>query len=189
MNLRLREVIGSFTILLPVLLLAFYGCNNEQNSTSRHVLMPDVTRAVAVLHAIQGHQVKGVIRFQQEGDGVKIIAHLEGLKPGKHGFHIHEYGDCRAPDGASAGGHFNPEGKKHGGSEASERHLGDLGNIVADISGVARLEHVDKHISLKGKNSILGRGVVVHAVADDFVSQPSGAAGERIACGVIGVAE
>ena len=118
-----------------------------------------------------------------------MIAHLEGLPEGEHGFHIHEFGDCSAPDGTSAGGHFNPENNEHGRPGVGTRHIGDLGNMTANESGSARYERLDSLLSLNGQNSIIGRSVVVHANADDFISQPSGAAGERIACGTIGVAK
>ena len=110
---------------------------------------------------------------------------INGLTPGKHGFHIHEKGDCSAADASSAGGHFNPTGMPHGGRRGSQRHLGDLGNITADKSGIARFAFTDGWITLAGVNSIIGHAVVVHAQADDLKSQPSGNAGARVACGVI----
>jgi Cu-Zn family superoxide dismutase len=103
-----------------------------------------------------------------------------------HGFHIHENGDCSAPDGSSAGGHFNPTDQNHGGPDASVHHIGDLGNIRADENGNATYEATLSFLSLgDGENSILNRGLIVHALEDDLVSQPTGAAGARLACGVI----
>jgi Cu-Zn family superoxide dismutase len=109
------------------------------------------------------------------------------LEPGPHGFHVHEFGDCSAPDGSSAGGHFAPLGSPHGPPDAGqgERHIGDLGNIVANADGVVEQELADSVIRLDGENSIVGKAIIVHAGADDFTTQPSGAAGERVACGVI----
>lgn len=148
-----------------------------------------VTAAIAVMNPTQGSTVHGVVTFKKEGRGVRIIANIVGLSPGPHGFHIHEFGDCTAPDASSAGGHFNPTNMPHGGPKAAKRHVGDLGNIVADKNGVARLEMTDHLIRLDGPNSIIGRSVVVHAHADDLKTQPTGNSGARVACGVIGIAK
>jgi Cu-Zn family superoxide dismutase len=148
-----------------------------------------VQQAIAVLHPTAGQHCHGTVRFTQDGDAVKVVADIEGLTPGqKHAFHIHQYGDCSAPDGMSAGGHYNPEGHQHGLPEAQNRHAGDLGNIQADNDGKAHYEITVNNCSVMGaKNPIIGRGVIVHAKTDDG-SQPVGNAGGRIACGVIGVA-
>ncbi len=105
-----------------------------------------------------------------------------------HGFHIHQFGDCSSGDGKSAGGHFNPMNTAHGAPSDEIRHVGDLGNISANSDGVAHFDFVDTGISLAGEANILGRGVILHEVADDLTSQPTGAAGSRLACGVIGIA-
>jgi Cu-Zn family superoxide dismutase len=146
-------------------------------------------QAVTVLHPTQGNTVEGKVTFTQDAGGVKVKAHITGLSAGKHGFHIHEFGDCSAPDGASAGGHFNPSGDPHAAPTDAKRHAGDMGNIEANKDGVADLEYVDAKASLDGPGSILGRGVIVHANPDDFKTQPTGNAGGRVACGVIGVAK
>jgi Cu-Zn family superoxide dismutase len=151
--------------------------------------MAEITKAVAVLHPTEGAKVHGVVTFTQAGDKVKVVAHVEGLTPGKHGFHLHEWGDCRSKDGMATGGHFNPTAMPHAAPDAAERHHGDLGNIEANQSGVAQVEFTDPVMKFDGPNSILGRGVVVHAQPDDLKSQPAGAAGARLACGVIGVAK
>jgi Cu-Zn family superoxide dismutase len=148
-----------------------------------------VTKAVAVLHPTEGNKVHGLVTFTQEGESVKVVAHIEGLTPGKHGFHIHEWGDCSSKDGAAAGGHFNPRGAPHAAPDAAQRHAGDLGNIDANADGVAHLEFNDSVMKLSGPGAIIGRGVIVHANADDLKTQPSGNAGGRQACGVIGVAK
>ncbi len=148
-----------------------------------------VTQAVAILHPTAEHQTHGVVHFIQRGDSVKVVADIEGLLPGKkHAFHIHQFGDCSAPDGMSAGGHYNPEGHQHGLPENENRHAGDLGNIQANDQGKAHYEITVNNLSITGtKNPILGRAVIVHAKVDDG-SQPVGNAGGRIACGVVGVA-
>ncbi len=148
-----------------------------------------VTKAVAVLHATEGNDVEGTVTFKAVEGGVKVIADVKGLTPGKHGFHVHQYGDCSKADGTSAGGHFNPEDHQHAGPMDDMRHVGDLGNLEADENGMARYERVDSVLALNGPHSIIGRGLIVHAGEDDLTSQPTGAAGARVACGVIGVAE
>ncbi len=148
-----------------------------------------VTKAVALLHPTDGSKVEGTITFTKVPDGVKVEGTVTGLTPGKHGFHIHEFGDTTSPDGKAAGGHFNPSNHPHGGLEAEQHHAGDLGNIEADASGNARVDVTSKALAFTGANSILGRGLVVHAGTDDLKSQPSGEAGARAAVGVIGVAK
>ncbi len=149
----------------------------------------ETTKAVAVLSPTKGSSVAGEVTFTKVDGGVKIVADVTGLTPGLHGFHIHEFGDCSAPDGASAGGHFNPHHMQHGGPDAAVRHAGDFGNLEADASGKAHYERVDTMISLDGAESIIGHGVIVHAKEDDLKTQPTGNAGARVACGAIGVAK
>jgi len=148
-----------------------------------------VKQAVAVLHPTAGNKCQGTVRFTQAGNTVKVVADIEGLNPGqKHAFHIHQFGDCSAPDGASAGGHYNPEGHPHGLPDTETRHAGDLGNLQANDNGKVHYEITVKNVTIAGtKNPIIGRGVIVHAKVDDG-GQPVGNAGTRIACGVIGVA-
>lgn len=141
---------------------------------------------VATLKATQGNQVKGTIRFNESGGKMRVVADISGLKPGKHGLHIHEKGDCSAPDATSAGGHFNPEKKNHGAPDSAEHHLGDLGNIEADARGKAHLDRTVDFLTIAvDPNTIEGKAVIVHAQEDDLHSQPVGNAGARVACGVI----
>jgi Cu-Zn family superoxide dismutase len=151
---------------------------------------PAILNAVAVLSAASGSAVHGVVRFTQDGASVKVVADIEGLNPGQqHAMHVHECGDCTAPDAASAGGHYNPEGHAHALPVTAERHAGDLGNLTADSSGKAHYEITVDNCSIAGmKNPILGRAIIVHAKLDDG-GQPTGNAGGRVACGVIGVAK
>jgi superoxide dismutase, Cu-Zn family len=145
--------------------------------------------AIAVLHPTSGQHCHGIVRFTPEGDGIKVVADLEGLNPGqKHAFHIHQYGDCSSADAMSAGSHYNPEKHQHGLPETENRHAGDLGNVQADDQGKAHYEITVNNVAIAGeKNPIIGRAVIVHAKVDDG-SQPVGNAGGRIACGVIGFA-
>ncbi len=190
MNNRLRKLSHWLMCLYIGMAPGILSCANQKSDAAQKpAAQQPFTKASAVLHGTEGNNVRGVVMFIRNENGVKVVAHLEGLAPGEHGFHIHEFGDCSAQDGASAGGHFNPEGKKHGSPDTKERHIGDLGNIIADEGGSARYERLDSLLSLNGPDSIIGRGVVVHADADDFTSQPSGAAGARVACGTIGVAK
>ena len=144
-------------------------------------------RAVALLGPTAGHSVKGTVTFEAVTGGVRITARIEGLPAGARGFHIHEYGDCSAADGTSAGGHYNPAGAPHAGPEAGARHVGDLGNVTAEARGTASYDRADRLVQLSGPESIIGRAVIVHAAPDDLSTQPTGNAGARLACGVIGV--
>lgn len=146
-----------------------------------------VTKAIAVLYPTQGSKVVGVVTFTKAQGGVKVQGQITGLTPGKHGFHVHEFGDPSDPAAKSAGGHFNPKGAPHGAPAAGKRHVGDLGNIEANESGVAMLDMVDPMLSFEGPASILGRGLIVHEKADDLMTQPTGDAGGRVAVAVIGV--
>jgi Cu-Zn family superoxide dismutase len=152
-----------------------------------------VTDAVAVLYPTKGNAVSGTLHFTALPDdgGLHIHGTITGLDPNStHAFHIHEFGDASAPDGMSAGGHFNPEHHQHGGPDSPEHHAGDLGNITADASGTATVDITAPGLSIAGmKDPILGRSVVLHAKTDDFVTQPTGNAGGRIAVGIIGIAK
>jgi Cu-Zn family superoxide dismutase len=125
--------------------------------------------------------------FRQRGEQTLMQVRLEGLKPGgEHGFHIHEKGDCSSGDGMSTGGHFNPRGKPHGMYGDAERHAGDLPSLKADASGRVDQQFTLTGISIgSGDADIVGRGLIVHAMPDDFKTQPTGNSGARIACAVI----
>lgn len=184
--------------ILGFLALFFVSCSGgnmeqEMDTNQQENEAPQensFTELVSVLHATEGNDVSGVVRFSQSDEGVRVEAEVTGLEPNStHGFHVHEFGDCTATDGTSAGGHFNPEDQPHAGPESAMRHIGDLGNITADDEGVAEADFVDPMLTFNGPNNILGRGVIVHAGEDDLESQPTGDAGSRMTCGVIGVAQ
>lgn len=141
---------------------------------------------IAELQPIGSNAVRGTVMFSDTGVSVTVNANVEGLVPmTAHGFHIHEFGDCSAPDASSAGEHYDPEGQRHGAPDSVQRHIGDLGNLISNDAGIAQLRMVDMKLSFSGEHSILGRAVVLHASADDMESQPSGDSGDPIACGVI----
>jgi Cu-Zn family superoxide dismutase len=147
---------------------------------------PAPPTAVAMLNPTSGHQANGMVRFAQEGDRVVVRARVAGLTPNhEHGFHVHEKGDCSAPDASSAGEHLNPDGSPHGPQHAAH-HAGDLPSLKADATGVADASFEVKGTLLgTGAADLIGKALVVHADPDDYRSQPSGSAGKRIACGVI----
>ena len=147
---------------------------------------PDVPSATAVVRPASGSQAHGTVKFTQVGTRVRVDAEMAGLTPGVHGMHIHEKGDCTAPDAASAGGHFNPASKKHGAPGSTERHAGDLGNITANEYGKATVSLIVDGVSVgKGSDGVVGRGIIVHADADDLKTDPTGNSGGRVGCGVI----
>lgn len=145
--------------------------------------------ATASLAPTRGNATVGTVQFVQQGDVVRVSGEVRGLKPNaEHGFHIHEKGDCSSGDGLSAGGHFNPAGKPHGhgGMDEGMHHVGDLPNLKADAQGVARFSFESRTLRIGSTaNDIVGRGLIVHRDPDDYVSQPVGNAGPRLACGVI----
>ena len=143
--------------------------------------------AVAEMKPTAGNAVAGTVRFEQSGSKVVVAAAITGLKPNsEHGFHVHEKGDCSAPDATSAGGHFNPAGRPHGHHGKAERHAGDMPNLRADASGTARVTWETDLLSVgSGSADVIGRSVVIHRDPDDYASQPAGNSGPRLSCGVI----
>jgi Cu-Zn family superoxide dismutase len=152
---------------------------------------PPATALVA-LGPTKDSKVSGTLTLTQEtSGGVSIVGQVGNLEPGsKHGFHVHEKGDCSAPDGSSAGGHFNPTAQAHGNPTAADgmHHLGDIVNIEADATGTAQVRVTIPGATLhdEGPNDLMRKGVIVHAAPDDYTTQPSGNSGARLACGAIG---
>jgi Cu-Zn family superoxide dismutase len=145
------------------------------------------TKATAQIQPLVGGGVSGNLTFTAENGGVQVSGELHGLKPNtEHGFHVHEKGDCSAPDGSSTGGHFNPHHTSHGAPASPQSHLGDLGNVQSNAQGVAHVSVFKAGADLgSDATSYVGKAVIVHANPDDLKSQPTGAAGGRIACGVV----
>jgi Cu-Zn family superoxide dismutase len=186
-------------ILIPLtaLLFAATGCctmkhHDTDHATTMSMASPlsSLTEAVAVITPSKGSTIAGTLHFTTMGTGVHIHGTVTGLDPNStHAMHIHEFGDASAPDGMSAGGHYNPEHHMHGAPGSAEHHAGDLGNITADATGTATIDLMVDGLSIAGdKDPILGRAVVIHAKTDDF-SQPVGNAGGRLGVAVIGVAK
>jgi Cu-Zn family superoxide dismutase len=135
----------------------------------------------------QGKDVGTVVIWDQ-GSGVALQLNLHDLTPGEHAIHFHQVPKCEAPDFKSAGGHFNPESKKHGFDNPEGHHAGDMKNFTVGADGRAKAELEDTDVTLKdGPHSLLtnGAAIVVHATADDYKTDPSGSSGDRVACGVI----
>jgi superoxide dismutase, Cu-Zn family len=162
---------------LLVVLLALSGCQSLTKGPS----------AEAQLDAAKGGKVAGRVTFHEVDGKTTIRAEVNGL-PGNRqfGFHVHDKGDCSAPDFMSAGGHFNPESKPHGDHQKPESHAGDLPNLSSNGEGKATLSYTTSVLTVApGPRSVAGRAVVVHENPDDYRSQPAGNSGPRIACGVI----
>lgn len=139
-----------------------------------------------IFQSKSGSKLSGKATLTETDEGVKVVLSVDGVSPGDHGAHVHETGDCSAPDAASAGGHFNPAASPHALPTGSPRHLGDLGNIVIAADGKGTLEIVAPGANLKegDPNSFLGRAIIVHEKKDDG-GQPTGNAGGRIGCAEI----
>lgn len=178
---------------LAILLLgscAFVVRDHEHAEAAEPEAAPAaIQRAICVLWPTAGNGTKGVVKFSAVAGGVRVEARVEGLTPGLHGFHVHEWGDLDCTDGMCTGGHFNPTGQPHAGPDAAARHVGDLGNLEADSTGLAVYDRTFAGMSLDGAAGLIGRGLVVHAKPDDFTTQPTGNAGARVATGVIGIAK
>lgn len=190
--------------VLGLLLIGSYSCKEVKKDTNEGAgpmeetmqedtndMQADMTEKTLTVQMMpkSGSEVEGTVTFTQNGDEVTMNAEFTGLTEGEHAIHIHENADCSADDATSAGGHWNPASMDHGKLESTdEYHGGDIGNMTADADGNATMEFSTDEwcIGCDDENkNIIGHGVVVHAKADDFTSQPSGAAGSRVSCGEI----
>ena len=175
-----------------VLLLAFgvfvAGCaSSEEGAPSGEGEAKKVSRATAYINPRSDSELFGSAIFIREGDQITVQVSIEAAPPGEHAVHIHETGDCSAPDATSAGGHWNPTGADHGKWNEAPFHLGDIGNVLAGEDGTGSIMLTTDlwEMGTGETNDIMGKAVIVHAGPDDFTTQPTGAAGGRLGCGVI----
>lgn len=147
----------------------------------------DGAKATTTIESKSGSKVTGKATFTElASGGTKVEIWIENATPGVHGLHIHEKGDCSAPDASSAGAHFNPAGNPHAGPTEPKHHNGDFGNITIGPDGKGHLEITSDTLTVKsGPNSVVGKSVVFHEKTDDLKTQPSGDAGGRLGCGAI----
>lgn len=182
--------------------LIFTGCKNdkkekEMDDQSETEMKSDmetqkeeeVKKVKVTLEAKSDSNLSGNVVFTEENGEVSMTAIISGLAEGTHAIHIHEKGDCSAADGKSAGGHWNPTDAQHGKWGSAEGyHKGDIGNFEVDANGNGTINLTTDEWCIDcgdEKKDILGKAVIVHDGVDDYTSQPSGAAGNRVGCGVI----
>lgn len=181
--------IGLTTLFLTLLMACSPAKKEEATDTATEETAPLAQpTAIATMNSASSSTASGTASFTQTGDNmVRMSIEMTGLTPGDHALHLHEYGDCSAPDATSAGGHWNPGGMSHGKRGEGEFHAGDVINLTADAEGNVSWSEEIEGWTIGGDNStnILGKGIIVHAEIDDFTTQPTGAAGGRVACGVI----
>jgi superoxide dismutase, Cu-Zn family len=144
-------------------------------------------KAIAVIESKSGSHLTGKATFLEVNGKVTLKLKIKGAEPGTHAVHLHEKGDCAAPDGASAGGHWNPTHEDHGKWVTPPFHHGDIGNVEVGVGGRGTLTLTTDLWTIGGamETDVVGKGIIVHAKADDFMTQPTGNAGGRIGCGVV----
>ena len=186
-------------ILMAVAVLTLTGCAAKEEAPAPEPVPEPAPVETAAAPATAVAQlmpradmpdVGGSVTFTEIEGGVRINAEIHGAAAGTHGFHLHEIGDCSAEDFTSSGGHFNPSETPHGAPTDDERHAGDFGNLEVGDDGMGALQVASTLLAVNdGENGVVGRAVILHEGEDDLVSQPTGAAGGRIACGVVELME
>jgi Cu-Zn family superoxide dismutase len=180
------RLVRTLLALAPAALLA--ACSGSTSPTTTAAAPHAGPTAVAAIEARSGSSLTGIATFVQNGDSVHVTVDVSNAPQGIHAVHLHEKGDCSAPDATSAGGHFNPAHMEHGSPDAAAHHAGDFGNMSVGEEGHGHLELDTRMLTvLPGDRSVDGRAVVVHAKEDDMHTQPTGNAGGRIGCGVVAV--
>lgn len=186
-----RNALGTTIVALVVVLAA--GCASAPRDdaedidlTTRMLGRPDAS-ATAPLRPVPGSGVEGKVSFLQFGQVVVVRANFIGLAPNReYGLHLHEKGDCRAADGSSAGGHFNPGGAAHGRPGRGAHHAGDLPNLRTDGEGNVSYVYDTRALSIgSGATNLLGRSIIVSRDPDDYRTQPDGRSGPPLACGFV----
>lgn len=190
------KYLNSLFMILGVAVLISCGGQKKEDTTGETTTAPEEevveeakSEAVAMISSASGSTLSGEATFVDNGDGsVTFNLNVTGAAPGEHALHLHQNGDCSADDATSAGGHWNPAETDHGKRrESPEFHAGDIDNMTVAADSTGSLSMVVKGWSVGGVDStnVIGRAVIIHALADDFTSQPSGAAGARVGCGVV----
>ncbi|MCW5979929.1 MAG: superoxide dismutase family protein [Bryobacteraceae bacterium] len=169
--------------------IAAIPCAVMAAAFATHCAPAGPSAAVAELRRADGARV-GTARFEPAGESVRVRVEVENLSPGSHGIHVHEIAACEPPDFASAGGHFNPGGHHHDHTDPAGHHAGDLPNLEVGDDGRGALDAVLTGVTLSGRghHSLFhrtGSSLVIHHHPDDYTTNPSGGAGDRLACGVI----
>jgi superoxide dismutase, Cu-Zn family len=187
-----------FTIML--LAIGLVACKQDQKNSNEQAPAPVAKEQqntksnssgglVVRLEPKSDSQASGVAIFVEEGYDIRMVSKFEGLKPGQHAIHLHEKADCSATDGTSAGGHWNPTFEKHGAwGDPAGYHRGDIGNFEVASDGTAKYSFKTDQWCIgcgDPQRDILGKAIIIHQGMDDLTSQPSGAAGARVACGGI----
>ena len=181
----LNKSIPALLLLIGVCLV-LTGCDGDDDESLQQQAIAEISPTEAGVSSVTGQAV-----FMQDGEDIMLTIDIQDASPGLHAVHIHATGDCSAPDGTSAGGHWNPTSEDHGRWGGDSFHLGDIGNIPVGSGGTGYIERTTDLWDLDNGSDldIVGKAIIVHAGEDDFTSQPSGAAGGRIGCGVIQLAE
>jgi Cu-Zn family superoxide dismutase len=173
----MKKIFLSIVVIIAVVI----GCKTSSDSS-------DSKKLNIVFESKSNSNVTGIASFVKKNGKVTFVAKLAGLSPGVHAIHIHEKSDCTAADGSSAGGHWNPTFKKHGKLGEGEAHKGDIGNFTADEKGNGTITLTTDEWCIgcgDATKDILRKGLIVHQGADDYISQPAGNAGARVACSAI----
>jgi Cu-Zn family superoxide dismutase len=169
--------------LLSFSLLLLAACSNDDKKKMDNSKEINIT-----FESKSNSMVSGTASFKENNGTVSFTANVKGLKPGVHAIHIHEKSDCTAADGSSAGGHWNPTFKNHGKFGIGQYHRGDIGNFTADQYGNGSISITTKEWCIGCEDetkNILNKGLIIHQGADDFISQPTGDSGARVACSSI----
>ena len=167
---------------------ALGGCMMEGTPKSGGMAGMTMAPPASATIASAAGVVMGTATLTPAGDGIRLVVDAKGLPPGVHGIHIHTVGRCEGPDFTSAGAHWNPTAMKHGTNAPGGPHMGDLPNITIGADGTGHLDAMLKGTLTGGATPLMdadGAAVVIHATADDYMTDPSGNSGGRIACGVI----
>jgi len=172
---------------VAVALIAAANCAAGEKDKGKAAAKGQEKKAVAVIESKSDSHVTGKATFSEANGKVTLNLEIEGAEPGTHAVHLHEKGDCTAPDGASAGGHWNPTGENHGKWGTPPFHRADIGNVEVGADGKGTLTMSTGLWTIGGapETDVIGKAIIVHAKADDFTTQPTGNAGGRVACGVV----